>query len=65
MLTSFGYVAGAVQTAQANQGILLLVSLIPAAGFLVVAALFRAYGLTEKMCATIREDLATRRHDAA
>lgn len=64
MLTSFGYVAGAVQTAQANQGILLLVSLIPAAGFLVVAALFRAYGLTEDLCSTIREDLASRRLDA-
>ncbi|MCB1133311.1 MAG: MFS transporter, partial [Verrucomicrobiae bacterium] len=65
MLTSFGYVAGALQTAQANQGILLLVSLIPAAGFLIVAALFRAYGLTEDMCATIRGDLAARRSDPA
>ena len=61
LMTNFGYVAGAVQSAQSNHGILLLVSLIPAVGFAVVALLFRSYGLTEDLCATIREDLAARR----
>lgn len=63
MLTDFGYVANAVQTAQANHGILLLVSLIPAAGCLAVAALFSVYGLNEAFCKNIREDLATRRFE--
>lgn len=61
MLTRFGYVANSVQTERATHGILLLVSLIPAAGCLVVAALFAAYGLNEHVCRTIREDLAARR----
>jgi glycoside/pentoside/hexuronide:cation symporter, GPH family len=61
LLSSFGYVAGAAQSAHANHGILLLVSLIPAAGFAIVAVLFRGYGLTEIHCMTIREDLGARR----
>jgi GPH family glycoside/pentoside/hexuronide:cation symporter len=61
LLTSFGYIAGAAQTAQASQGILMLVSLIPAAGFALVACLFAGYGLNEEVCKTVREDLAARR----
>jgi GPH family glycoside/pentoside/hexuronide:cation symporter len=61
LLSGFGYVAGAVQTTEASHGILMLVTLIPAAGFAFVAVLFRGYGLTEKLCSTIREDLASRR----
>ncbi|MFZ9935574.1 MAG: MFS transporter [Luteolibacter sp.] len=61
LLTNFGYVAGSTQTAEANHGILLLVSLIPAAGFALVALLFFGYGLNEAMCKTVREDLAGRR----
>ncbi len=61
LLSYFGYVANAVQTAQANQGILLLVSIVPATGFLIVAVLFSFYGLTEEICRNIREDLAARR----
>jgi GPH family glycoside/pentoside/hexuronide:cation symporter len=61
MLTQFGYVAGATQSVSANHGILLLVSLIPAVGFLLVAGMFSFYGLTEPLCKTIREDLAERR----
>ncbi|RYG10123.1 MAG: hypothetical protein EON92_13310, partial [Burkholderiales bacterium] len=47
LLTRFGYLANAPQTPGAVQGILLLVSLIPAAGFIIVAALFSRYELTE------------------
>ncbi len=61
LLTGFGYVAGVAQTAEANQGILLLVSLIPAVGFALVAFLFAGYGLNEEVCKTVREDLAARR----
>jgi GPH family glycoside/pentoside/hexuronide:cation symporter len=61
LLTDYGYVAGATQTAMANQGILLMVSLIPAAGFFFVACVFCLYGLDENFCHLIREDLAKRR----
>lgn len=61
LLTVFGYVAGAAQTSEANHGILLLVSLIPAAGFALVSILFTGYGLNESVCRTVREDLALRR----
>jgi len=64
ILTHYGYVANAVQTPQANFGITLMVSLIPAIGFLVVVALFTRYGLSEQFCARIREDLTKRRVDA-
>lgn len=61
LLTNFGYLANAVQSTEAMNGILLLVSLIPAAGFLAVAALFSRYGLTEPVCREINGDLAARR----
>ena len=64
LLSSFGYVAGAVQTDHANHGILMLVTVIPAVGFAIVAALFRFYGLTEELCTTIRTDLGERRIQA-
>lgn len=65
LLTRFGYMPNVAQTPQAVHGILLLVSLIPAAGFLAVAALFSRYGLTEPVCKGINEDLATRRSGRA
>ncbi len=61
LLTTYGYVAGAVQTAQADEGILLMISLIPAAGYFFIACVFNFYGLDEKFCHEIREDLALRR----
>jgi GPH family glycoside/pentoside/hexuronide:cation symporter len=61
LLTNYGYVAGAIQTAHANEGILLMVSLIPAGGYFFIACLFNLYGLDEPFCHTIREDLAQRR----
>lgn len=65
LLTRFGYIANQAQTAEASHGILLLVSLIPGCGFLLVAALFSRYGLTESVCKTIREDMAARRANRA
>ncbi|MGL4401021.1 MAG: MFS transporter [Luteolibacter sp.] len=61
LLTHFGYVANAVQSAESIHGILLLNSLIPAAGLLFLASLFTLYGLNENLCKTMREDLAARR----
>jgi GPH family glycoside/pentoside/hexuronide:cation symporter len=65
LLTHFGYVANAEQSAQSIHGILLLSSLIPAAGLLFLACLFSLYGLNEDLCKTMREDLAKRREQAA
>lgn len=65
LLTHFGYVANAVQTSRANLGITLMVSLLPALGFLLVAGLFRFYGLNEAFCARIRAELGQRRAAAA
>ena len=61
LLTHFGYVANAQQSAESLHGILLLSSLIPAAGLLLLAGLFSLYGLNEGLCKTMREDLADRR----
>ncbi|MES2474902.1 MAG: MFS transporter [Verrucomicrobiota bacterium] len=61
ILTRSGYVANAIQSPAASHGILLLVSLIPAIGFLLVAMLLLRYSLTESICRHIREDLAARR----
>lgn len=61
LLTHFGYVANAEQSTESIRGILLLNSLIPAAGLLFLAALFSLYGLNENLCKTMREDLGKRR----
>ena len=62
ILTNFGYQPDvAAQTPHAQEGILLMVSLIPAIGYFVIAGLMNLYGLDEKFCQTIREDLAQRR----
>ena len=61
LLKEYGYVAGVAQSAAANHGILLMVSLIPAAGFALLGLVFFIYPLDEAFCHTIREDLAQRR----
>jgi GPH family glycoside/pentoside/hexuronide:cation symporter len=66
LLTGVGYTANGVPSSSASHGILLLMSVVPAVGFLMVSLLFCRYGLTEAICKTIREDLAARRsvHDS-
>jgi len=61
LISYFGYVPNAEQTPRALHGILLLVSLIPAVGLLLLAGFFTFYGLNERVCKTMREDLAQRR----
>jgi len=62
LISFFGYnPKAAVQSPDAIHGILLLQSLIPAVGLLLLAACFTMYGLNEQICKTMREDLARRR----
>jgi len=61
LLDHYGYKPNTELSDSARQGILLMMSLIPAAGLLALAGLFSAYGLTESVCRTIRDDLAARR----
>jgi len=63
LLSHFGYVAGAAQSAAASQGILLMVSLIPAIGFVLVGLLFFLYPLDESFCRRIRDELESRRQE--
>jgi GPH family glycoside/pentoside/hexuronide:cation symporter len=60
-----GYVANQEQSALALQGIVLMMSLIPAAGLAALAAAFSGYGLSEGLCREIRADLTARRVNAA
>jgi Na+/melibiose symporter-like transporter len=48
-------------SANAKQGILLMMSPIPAMGLLLLAGVFCLYGLTENVCRTMRDGLAARR----
>ena len=61
LLDRYGYQPNVALSASAREGILLMMSLIPAAGLLLLAAVFSRYGLTEGVCRTMREELATRR----
>jgi GPH family glycoside/pentoside/hexuronide:cation symporter len=62
LISHFGYdPKAAAQSAESIHGILLLNSLIPAAGLLLLAAMFAFYGLNEHLCATIRAELNERR----
>jgi GPH family glycoside/pentoside/hexuronide:cation symporter len=61
LISGFGYIPNAVQTPDALHGIILLNSLIPAAGLLLLAGCFSIYGLNEQICKTMRHDLAQRR----
>jgi GPH family glycoside/pentoside/hexuronide:cation symporter len=51
----------AQQSAEAIHGINLLMSVIPGAGFLLIAGIFCFYGLNDRFCAKMREDLNQRR----
>lgn len=61
LISYYGYVPNMEQTPLALHGILLLNSLLPAAGLLLLAAFFTIYGLNEQICKTMREDLSQRR----
>jgi len=65
LISHFGYVPNAEQTPEALRGILLLNSLIPAVGLILLAASFIIYGLNEPVCKKMREELASRRGSTA
>jgi GPH family glycoside/pentoside/hexuronide:cation symporter len=61
LISYFGYVPNAEQSPESIRGILLLMSLIPAIGLLLLAGSFTIYGLNETICKTMREELTERR----
>ena len=61
LLEYYGYQPNVALSDSARQGILLMMSLIPAAGLLLLAAVFSRYGLTEGVCRTMRAELSARR----
>jgi Na+/melibiose symporter-like transporter len=62
LISYFGYdPKAAAQSSEAIHGILLLNSLVPAVGLLVLSCFFTIYGLSEPICKTMREELAQRR----
>ncbi len=64
LISHFGYVPNAEQTPEAIHGILLLMSLIPAVGLILLAGSFLIYGLDEHTCKTMRDELHERRGTA-
>jgi GPH family glycoside/pentoside/hexuronide:cation symporter len=60
-LEHYGYQPNVALSDSARQGILLMMSLIPAAGLLLLAVVFSRYGLTEGVCRTMRDELSARR----
>ena len=56
-----GYVPNEQQSAAALRGIVAMMSLIPAVGLAGLALAFCGYGLSERACETIRDELAARR----
>jgi glycoside/pentoside/hexuronide:cation symporter, GPH family len=61
ILSSFGYQAGAVQSAGSLTGLKLLVSFIPAVGSVIAALLPLLYSLDDKRMKQIEKELAERR----
>lgn len=61
ILAFYGFKANSEQTSEAAFGILLMVSLIPAAGSFIVAGLMSFYELDNTTMDTIESDLKTRR----
>lgn len=65
LLTAFGYVANAEQSAASLLGIRLSMSLIPGAMLILAAVLMRAYPLDDRLMVRIEEDLKARKADGA
>lgn len=64
LLAKVGYVANAVQTAEAMQGINLVVNVLPGACWLIALIPLFLYNLSEEKCAQVRAHLDAREHDA-
>lgn len=64
ILAYYGFKANTTQTTDATFGILLMVSLIPAAGSFIVAGIMNFYQLDNKTMDKIESDLKTRRENS-
>jgi GPH family glycoside/pentoside/hexuronide:cation symporter len=65
VFTALGYVANAVQTPKSQQGILLLISFIPAAFALLAVGVVALYGLDNATLKRVQEELEQRKSTAA
>ncbi|MCX6121233.1 MAG: MFS transporter [Ignavibacteriales bacterium] len=63
LLAYFGFIANVVQTEGAQDGIRLMMSIIPAVGGFLAAAAMWFYVLDEKMMVKIEEDLSARKKE--
>ena len=63
LLSAFGYQAAAAQTAQALNGLTLMMSFIPAIGSVLVIVLVLFYELNDQLCDTMKQDLDQRRQE--
>ena len=65
LLAYFGFIANVAQTDGAQDGIRLMMSIIPAIGGLLAAAAVWFYKLDEQMMEKIEQDLSTRKNETA
>jgi GPH family glycoside/pentoside/hexuronide:cation symporter len=65
ILDAYGFVSNAVQTEQAIQGIIMLMSVFPAIFGIIGGALMMFYPLTDEMMVQIESDLEEREANAA
>ena len=61
LLDYYGYIPNEVQSAETTRGILLMMSLFPAAAFVLACGALMTYGIDRPMEKTIESDLTTRR----
>lgn len=61
VLTAFGYVANAVQTPEALTGIVVLISVLPAAAAALALAAFHFYPIDDQLLSRIQADLMARK----
>ena len=61
LLTAVGYVPGAEQAETTVRGIVLMISVLPGAGFVLLSLFMCLYSLDEKMSAEMHSELAARR----
>ena len=65
LLTHFGYVAGVEQSASTVQGIVLMMSALPAVGFVLIALFMYLYSLDEPTSTAMHTELSLRKMQAA
>ncbi|MBC2605037.1 MFS transporter [Pelagicoccus albus] len=64
LLTYFGYVAGSDQSEETVRGIVIMASIVPAVGYLIILGFMELYNLDEEMAEQMRMELERRREKA-